>query len=120
MDVLFVYMSADKKRMIALRKFQRGFVCQTVSALRRNFAYLVGLNEQIGDHIFPALLPAPGQIFVKLFCRVKFLVGIRRIALIPGNQSALIGLFRVHAVIQTLVQRAQSCFAVSPMKRADF
>ena len=102
MNVRLVGMGADDEGIPALQKAAGQLVADPVSLLRRDLSRLEGLPDLVGDHV--AFLLSSGKDTVLPLRQQELALHGLHIALIRGNQLALLRLARIHRVGRPVMQ----------------
>ena len=117
MDVVFVYMSTDKKCVFSFQKPFGQLIPDPVGFLRRDLTRLERLADLIGDHI--AVLFASSDGFILPLGKKKLRIGGVRITLVCGDQFVFFGFVGVHCVVGALGQALRDGLALVLMHGND-
>ena len=114
-DVLAVCVGANEKGIVALRPAHGRFIAYPVGLLRGDLSGQKGLPDLIAQHIgVPPLLPSRDRL---VFCLAqnKLSVGGHVVALMGGDQLAVLRLFRVLPIFKAVFQGLCNGFTLADM-----
>ena len=117
-DMFFINMGADDKRMIALGESPCQLHAQAVGLLLGDLTGAKGLPDLIGYHIIPVTF-APGPEFILTLCIRKLVVRDLNITLICRDKAAFIGLFRVLHIVDDFTDRCPYCTPLARVQSHD-
>ena len=100
MEMVLVRVSADDESMIAFQKTLGKLIADTVRFLRCDLSRFEGLTYLIGNHI--AILLSSGQLKILSLGKSEIRVGGILVAGMAGDESAILRLVRILAVIDAL------------------
>ena len=111
-------MRADDIGVIALEKTLRKFAAEAIGFLRRDLARHKGLPQVVGDHIVRTAHPASAG-GVGLLIKKELGVGHAAVALVAGDEPAVVGLIGIFYIVDDVADRLADRAALASVKRHD-
>ena len=117
-DVSLVNVGADDESVFAFGKTPGQLHAQAVGFFRRNLARNEGLPQVVSDHIVRTAHPA-GAGGVSLLVQQKLGVGHAAVALVAGDEPAVVGLFWIFHIVDDVADRLSDRAALASVQRHD-
>lgn len=117
-DVRLVDVGADDESVLALGEAPGQLHAQAVGFLRRDLARHKGLPQVIGDHVVRTAHPA-GAGGVGLLVQQELSIGHAAVALIVGDEPAVIGLFWIFYIVDNVADCPADRAALAGVQRHD-
>ena len=117
-DVRLVDVGADDESVLAFGKAPGQLHAQAVGFLRRDLARHKGLPQVVGNHIVRTAHPA-GAGGVGLLVQQELGVGHAAVALVAGDEPAVVGLFWIFHVVDNVADRLADGAALAGVQRYD-
>ena len=115
-DVSLVDVGADDESVPALGEAPGQLHAQPVGFLRRDLARNEGLPQVVGDHIVRAAHPA-GAGGVGLLVQQELGVGHAAVALVAGDEPAVVGLVGIFYIVDDVADRLADRAALASVQR---
>ena len=117
-DVSLVDVGADDESVPTLGEAPGQLHAQAVGFLRRDLARHKGLPQVVGDHIVRTAHPASAG-GVGLLIKKELGVGHAAVALVAGDEFAVVGLFWIFYIVDDVADRLADRAALASVKRHD-
>ena len=116
--VRLVDVGTDDKSVFAFGKTPGQLHAQPVGFLRRDLTRNEGLPQVVGDHVILAAHPA-GAGGVGLLVQQELGVGHAAVALVAGDEPAVVGLVWIFYIVDDVADRLADRAALASVKRHD-
>ena len=116
--VRFVDVGTDDESVFALGEAPGQLYAQPVGFLRRDLARHKGLPQVVGNHIVCTAHPA-GAGGIGLLIQQELRVGHAAVALVAGNEPAVVGLFWIFYIVDDVADRLADRAALASVQRHD-